>query len=95
MAFSTQHHHNQLLFNMNVPAMPANLAVKFHKPEALVVEKFGPTLTPMSTPITSQPSMPVSSRKISRQITFHISIFEIYQTSSNVITVLVVFRIIF
>ena len=60
MAYSTQHHHNQLLFNLGVPAMPANMAVKFHQPAALVVEKFGPSVTPLSTPIASQPSMPVS-----------------------------------
>ena len=40
--------------------MPANMAVKFHQPGALVVEKFGPSVTPLSTPITSQPSVPVS-----------------------------------
>ena len=40
--------------------MPANMAVKFHQPAALVVEKFGPSVTPLSTPIASQPSMPVS-----------------------------------
>ena len=40
--------------------MPANMAVKFHQPAALVVEKFGPSVTPLSTPIASQPSIPVS-----------------------------------
>ena len=54
------HHHNQLLFNLGVPAKPSNMAVTFHKPEALVVEKFGPSMTPLSTPIRSQPSVQVS-----------------------------------
>ena len=61
-----QHHYNQLLFNLEVPAKPTNMAVKFRHPEPLVVEKFGPNLTPMSTPIKSQPSMPVSELRWKR-----------------------------
>ena len=61
---SAKYHHNQLLFNLGVLAAPGNMAVKFRNPDPLIVEKFGPTLTPMSMPsaaaaVAGQPAVPV------------------------------------
>ena len=32
---------NQLLFNLDVPAMPINMVARYPRPEAIVIEKFG------------------------------------------------------
>ncbi len=61
MASAAQYHNNQLLFNLSVPAVPTNMAAKFrNQPEPIVVEKFGPTLTPLAMPMLGRPAASVS-----------------------------------
>ena len=40
---------NQLLFNLDVPAMPINMVARYPRPEAIVIEKFGTCSGPVIT----------------------------------------------
>ena len=40
---------NQLLFNLDVPARSRNLAFCSQKPDAIVIERFGPNTVPAPT----------------------------------------------
>ena len=37
------HYHNQLNFNLDAPTVPVIKPVKFHSPQPIIVEKFGPS----------------------------------------------------
>ena len=41
---------NQLLFNLDVPTMPINMAAQYSRPEAIVIEKFGTYSGPVISP---------------------------------------------
>ncbi len=44
------HYHNQLLFNLDAHTGHTIMPIKFHRPEPIIVEKFGPT-APGTSPL--------------------------------------------
>ena len=75
---------NQLLFNLDVPAMPINLAAKYPKPEVIVIEKFGPCSGPVITPpkqVSSSFRMQLSWNDCHKQVVQE-NVFNISKLSS-------------
>ena len=59
MTFCQKVDQNQMQFNLNVPVRPANMAVRFQKPDPIVIEKY--TGSPPNVSVGSNPAFSFSS----------------------------------